>query len=116
VALPHVKSGRIHAIALTGAKRIPAAPQVPTVAESGLPGYEVNVWYAFYAPRGTPRAIVDKLNVGVVKAMNSPDIRERYLNEGAELSSFGATEFAEFSHQELVKWTKVVKDSGVRMD
>jgi tripartite-type tricarboxylate transporter receptor subunit TctC len=116
VALPHVKSGRIHAIALTGAKRIPAAPQVPTVAESGLPGYEVNVWYAFYAPRGTPRAIVDKLNAGVVKAMNSPDIRERYLNEGAELSSFGATEFAEFSHQELVKWTKVVKDSGVRMD
>jgi len=116
VALPHVKSGRVIALGLTGTKRIAAAPQVPTIAEAGLPGYDVAVWYGFFAPRGTPRPIVDKIHAGVVKAMASPDLRDRYLSEGGDVTVLGPDEFAPFVRAELARWQKVVKDSGVRID
>ena len=116
VALPHVRAGRVNGLGVTGTKRVPSAPNIPTIAESGLPGYEVPVWYGFLAPRGTPRAVIDKLNVGIAKAMASPDLRERFTGEGGDATVRGPEEFAALIRTELVKWAKVVKDSGVRLD
>jgi len=116
VALPHVKSGRVMPLGLTGSKRIPAAPQIPTIAEAGVPGYEVLVWYGFLAPRGTPRPIVERVHAGVVKAMASPDIRDRYVNEGGDVTVRGPADFGKLLAVEFAKWGKVVRDSGVRID
>lgn len=115
VALPHVKSGRVVPLGLS-MKRIPAAPQVPTIAEAGVPGYEVAVWYGFLAPRGTPRPIIDRFHQSVAKAMASPDIRDRYVNEGADVTVRGPEEFGALIRTEFAKWAKVVKDSGVKID
>jgi tripartite-type tricarboxylate transporter receptor subunit TctC len=114
--MPHVKSGRVVPLGLTGSKRIPAAPQVPTIAEAGVPGYEVVVWYGYLAPRGTPRNVIDRLHGGVVKAMASPTIRDRYLNDGADVTVRGPEDFGALLRVEFEKWAKVVKDSGVRID
>jgi len=116
VALPHVRTGKVTPLGLTGTKRIPSAPQIPTIAEAGVPGYEVPVWYGYFAPRGTPRAIIDRVHAGVVKAMASPDLRDRYLNEGADPTVHGPEPFQTLIKAELAKWAKVVKDSGVRID
>ncbi len=116
VALPHVRAGRVNGLAVTGLKRVPSAPNVPTIAESGLPGYDVPVWYGYLAPRGTPRAIVNKLHTDIAKAMASPEIRERITNDGGDAAVKGPDEFATLIRTELVKWAKVVKDAGVRID
>lgn len=115
VALPHVKSGRVVPLGMTS-KRIPAAPQIPTIAEAGVPGYDVSVWYGFLAPRGTPKPVVDRIHQGVVQAMASPDIRDRYVNEGADVTVRGPDDFGALLRGEFAKWAKVVKDSGVRID
>ena len=114
--LPHVEAGRLRALALTGTARSPLLPNVPTIAESGLPGYESTSWYGFLAPRGTPRMIVGKLHTGIAKAMAMPELRERYLNEGGDATVRGPDEFAAIIHEQLPKWAKVVKDSGARVD
>jgi tripartite-type tricarboxylate transporter receptor subunit TctC len=116
VALPHVRAGRVNALGVTGAKRVPSAPNVPTIAESGLPGYDVPVWYGYLAPRGTPRAIIEKLHTDIAKAMASPEIRERITNDGGDAAVKSPDEFAALIRTELVKWAKVVKDAGVRID
>ena len=116
VALPHVRAGRVNALGVTGTKRVPSAPNVPTIAESGLPGYDVPVWYGYLAPRGTPRAIIDKLHTDIAKAMASPEIRERITNDGGDATVRGPKEFATLIPIELAKWAKVVKDAGVRID
>ena len=116
VALPHVRAGRVNALGVTGAKRVPSAPNVPTIAESGLPGYDVPVWYGYLAPRGTPREIINKLHTDIAKAMASPEIRERITNDGGDAAVKGPDEFAALIRVELVKWAKVVKDAGVRID
>lgn len=116
VALPHVRAGRLNALGTTGAKRVPSAPSIPTIAEAGVPGYEVPVWYGFLAPRGTPRAIIDKVHQGVVKAMASKDLNERFTGEGGDATVRGPEAFAALIRSELPKWAKVVKDSGVRID
>jgi tripartite-type tricarboxylate transporter receptor subunit TctC len=116
VALPHVRAGRVNGLGVTGAKRVPSAPNIPTIAEAGLPGYEVPVWYGYLAPRGTPRAIIDKMHSGVAKAMASPELRDRFTGEGGDATVRGPDEFTKLIGTELVKWAKVVKDSGVRID
>ena len=116
VALPHVRAGRVNGLGVTGTKRVPSAPNIPTIAESGLPDYDVPVWYGFLAPRGTSRAIIDKLHAGVAKAMASPDLHDRYIGEGGDATVRGPDEFAALIRTELIKWAKVVKDSGVRLD
>jgi tripartite-type tricarboxylate transporter receptor subunit TctC len=116
VALPHVRAGRVNALGVTGVKRVPSAPNVPTIAESGLPGYDVPVWYGYLAPRGTPRAIIHKLHTDIAKAMASPEIRERITNDGGDATVKSPDEFATLIRTELVKWAKVVKDAGVRID
>jgi tripartite-type tricarboxylate transporter receptor subunit TctC len=111
-----VRAGRLNALGTTGAKRVPSAPSIPTIAEAGVPGYEVPVWYGFLAPRGTPRAIIDKVHQGVVKAMASKDLNERFTGEGGDATVRGPEAFAALIRSELPKWAKVVKDSGVRID
>lgn len=116
VALPHVRANRLNALGVTGSKRVPSASNIPTIAEAGVPGYEVPVWYGYLAPRGVPRPIIDKIRNGVAKAMASPELRERYLGEGGDATVRGPDEFAALIREQLPKWAKIVKDSGVRID
>lgn len=116
VALPHVRANRLNALGVTGTKRVPSAANIPTLAEAGVPGYEVPVWYGYLAPRGVPRAIIDKIYAGVAKAMASPELRERYLSEGGDATVRGPEEFAAIIREQLPKWAKIVRDAGVRID
>jgi tripartite-type tricarboxylate transporter receptor subunit TctC len=115
-ALPHVKAGRLKAIAVGALKRSTGAPEVPTVAESGLPGFEAVAWIAISAPAGTPKPIITKLNAEIVKALQLPDIRERFLTLGAEPVGNTPEEFAAYLKAEIAKWGKVIKESGARVD
>ena len=114
--LPFVKSGRLRAIAVTGAKRSLAAPEVPTVAEAAFPGFEAVTWYGLFVPAGTPAAIVSKLNAEVVKILRAPDFRDWLVAQGADPVSSTPDELAAFVKTELVKYAKIVKDSGMRPD
>ena len=113
---PHVKSGAVRAIAVTGGERSSALPGVPTVAESGVPGYEVTAWFGFFAPAATPAAIVNALNAETVKAMRLPDLRERLASQGADPITDTPEQFAAYVKEELGKWTRVVKMSGMKAD
>ena len=109
-------SGKVRALALSGAKRSAALPDVPTMIESGLPGVEATSWYCVVAPAGTPKAIIDRLNAEIVKALNTPEMRQRLADDGAEVESSTPAELARFVHTEIAKWAKAVKDSGARID
>jgi len=109
-------SGKVRALALSGAKRSAALPDVPTMIESGLPGFEATSWYCVVAPAGTPKAIIDRLNAEIVKALNTPEMRQRLADDGAEVESSTPAELARFVHAEIAKWAKAVRDSGARID
>jgi tripartite-type tricarboxylate transporter receptor subunit TctC len=108
-ALPHVKTGRLRAYAVTSTKRTTSLPDVPTVAESGFPGYEYSTWYGFLVPAGAPRAIVEKLNKTAVGALNSAKTRERYLGQGMEPIPSTSAHYAAYLKSEIEKWTQVVR-------
>jgi tripartite-type tricarboxylate transporter receptor subunit TctC len=116
IGLPLVKQGRLKPLAVTGNRRIAIAPEVPTVAESGLPGYAVTGWWGLLAPAGTPAAIVARLNRELVKVLNAPDVRARLRNDGIEGGGGTAEEFDAFIKRELVKWGKAVRESGAKVD
>ena len=116
VALPHVKSGKLRALAITSSKRSPVMPDLPTVAESGLPGYEVMSWYGFLAPAKTPKEIVTKLYVEITKALRAPDVAERITAMGFEPVGSSPEQFAAQIKEEIPKWAKVVKECGARAD
>jgi tripartite-type tricarboxylate transporter receptor subunit TctC len=109
-------AGKVRALAISGARRSAALPDVPTMIESGLPGFEATSWYCVVAPAGTPKPIVDKLNAEIVKALNTPEMRQRLADDGAEVESSTPAELARFVHAEIAKWAKAVKDSGARVD
>ena len=111
-ALPIFKSGRVRALGVTTAKRNPQLPEVPTIVESGVPGYEVTIWYAVFAPVATPKAIVQKLNSEMVKALNSPEMKERMALQGMDPAPSTPAELAAFVQLETAKWAKAAKDSG----
>ena len=113
---PHVKAGRLRAIAVSTRSRSSAMPDVPTVAESGLKGFEVAVWQGILAPAGTPRAMVDKLYADTAAALKRPEMKERMAAHGADVIASTPQEFADFMKADLTKWAKVVKDSGARVD
>ena len=113
-AIPHAKAGRLKTIAVTGPKRTPIAPNIPTIAESGLPGYEVIGWYGLAAPAKTPRAIVDSLNATINRSL--PDMRERFENLGMDLGGGPSAEFGTFLKAERDKWARVVKLSGAKVE
>ncbi|HSF48943.1 MAG TPA: tripartite tricarboxylate transporter substrate-binding protein, partial [Burkholderiales bacterium] len=115
-AIPLVKAGRLRALGVTAAKRSVMLPEVPTIAESGLPGYEAVNWQAIAAPAGTPREIINKLNTEIVRTLNDPEMQERLRGQGAEVAGNTPEEFAAFIKAETQKWAKVVKESGARVD
>lgn len=115
-ALPLVKTGKIRALGVTSATRSPAAPAIPTITESGLPGYEVKNWYGILAPRGTPKEIVSMLSVEIVKILNMPDVKESLAVQGAEPVTGTPEQFATYIKEETQKWAKIVKNSGARLD
>jgi tripartite-type tricarboxylate transporter receptor subunit TctC len=113
VALPHVESGRIRALAVTSAQRHPLMPGVPTVAESGYPGFEALSWQGLFAPAGTPKDIVERLSAETRKALASPDIRDFFTKQGFEVAGSTPAEFRAFVEAEIPKWARVVKDAGL---
>jgi len=115
-ALPFVKQGKLRALAVSSSKRIAAAPDLPTVAELGYPGFSGVPWVAIMAPANTPAPIVAKLNAEVNKALNSKDIREQFLAQGVEPMQMSPDELGGFVKTELAKWTKAVKDSGAKVE
>ena len=114
--LPFVKSGRMRAIAVTGAKRSLAAPELPTVAESGFPGFEAVTWYGLFVPAGTPAPVIGRLNAEMVKILHAPDFRDWLVTQGADPVGGTPEELAAFVKSELVKYAKIVKASGMRPD
>ena len=115
-SLPLVREGKLRALGVTSAKRSPAAPDIPTIAESGLPGFEAVSWFALFAPANTPRPIVDKLQAEVSKILKMPDVSKKLLDLGLEPSGSTPDELAAYQKTEIAKWSKVVKDSGAKVE
>jgi tripartite-type tricarboxylate transporter receptor subunit TctC len=115
-ALPHVKDGKLRALAVTSAKRSPATPELPTVGEIALPGFEANTWHGVVAPAGTPAAIVARLNREIVAILHLPEVVERLSAQGAEPVGSTPEEFAAYIRSETVKWAKVVRESGAKAE
>jgi tripartite-type tricarboxylate transporter receptor subunit TctC len=114
--LPLVRAGRLRPLAMTGAKRSPAIPDVPTVAESGVPGYETASWYGVLAPAGTPKAIVERLNREIAAIIRQPDVRERLASEGAEPAGGTPEEFALHIKRELARWSQVIRQARIKAE
>ena len=115
-SLPHIKAGKLHAIATTGAKRDPALPDLPTIAEAGVPGYESGVWFGLMAPAGTPRDIVMKLNAAGVQATKSPEFIKRMTDLGYNIIPGSPEDMARMLQEELKRWPPIVKKSGAKVD
>src|SRR5688572_11596067 len=114
--LPHIRSGKLKALGVGGARRNPALPDVPTIAEAGVPGYEANNWWGLLAPAGTPPAILGRLRQEIAAILESPETRKRFEVEGAETGRMSADEFAAFVAAETAKWSRVVKDAGIKAE
>lgn len=115
-AMPFIRAGKVKALAVTSAKRSSAAAEVPTVREAGLPDFEADNWHALYAPRGTPPAVVAKLNAELQKALKDPEVRQQMLNQGAEAWVSSPKEAKDYLLAEIDKWGKVVKAAGIRAE
>ncbi len=114
--LPHVRGGKLRALAMTAKDRSALAPDLPTMAESGVPGYEASIWNGMLAPGGTPAAIVERLSAEIVKINQSPQTRERYAALGADALASTPAQFDAHIRREMTKWDKVIRDSGFRVD
>jgi tripartite-type tricarboxylate transporter receptor subunit TctC len=113
-ALPHIRSGRLRSIAVTAARRSPLLPDVPTIAEQGLPGFDVSAWFGVFTTAGTPRPVVSQLNAEIARILRLPDVREKLLAVGMEPVTNSPDEFAAFVQSEIAKWARVVKASGAK--
>ena len=113
--LPHVKSGKLKGIAVTGLKRSDAAPELPTVNESGLPGYEVTLWYGVWGPKGLPKEVSSRWHAELAKILKSADMRRRLATEGLEAVGSTPEEFRAHLKREVAKWAKVIKDANVKI-
>ena len=114
--LPHIRSGKLRVLAVTSAKRFPSAPELPTVSESGVPGYDATSWYGLMAPAGTPRDIITRLNAEAVKIMRHPEMREKFIASGVDPVGSTPEQFGAFIRSEIEKWGKVVKATGMRIE
>jgi tripartite-type tricarboxylate transporter receptor subunit TctC len=114
--LPRVRSGQLRGLAVSSAKRIAAAPELPTVAESGLPGFDVVAWFGIFAPAGTPKPIVDRLSAETRAALVAPEVRKRLVDLGAEPLGSTPQEFAAYVDAEFQRWGKLAKEAGIRID
>jgi tripartite-type tricarboxylate transporter receptor subunit TctC len=115
-AMPLVKSAKLRALAVTSLKRSAAAPEIPTVAESGLPGYEATAWQGVLAPAGTPRDIIVKLNAELVRVIHLPDVRRQLGDQGYEPAGNTPEQFADYIKSEIAKWTRVIKAAGLKAE
>ena len=114
--VPHVKSGKLRALGVGGATRSPAMPDVPTVAEAGVPGYEYVLWYGFFAPAKTPRPIVTRLNEHTVSILAQPDIAQRLAAQGAEARATTPEEFTRFMRAEVERLSRVIKAAKIKLE
>jgi tripartite-type tricarboxylate transporter receptor subunit TctC len=112
-SLPQVRAGRLRALGVTSARRMSAAPDIPTIAEAGVPGYDASQWYGMLAPAGTPPAVIDRLQRELAAVLALPEARERLAAEGAEVVAGSPQAFRDFIGSELEKWRRVVKSAGI---
>jgi tripartite-type tricarboxylate transporter receptor subunit TctC len=112
----HIKAGKLRGLAVTTAERAPSMPDLPTIAESGLPGYETYTWNALFAPAGTPPEVVARINEAAVKALADPDVQAKLMGFGAVVEGSTPEELAAHVQAELAKWAPVVKASGAQID
>ncbi|MEO7336104.1 MAG: tripartite tricarboxylate transporter substrate-binding protein, partial [Caldimonas sp.] len=115
-SLQLVRENKLRALGVTSATRSPAAPDIPTIAEQGLPGFEAVSWFALFAPAQTPKPIVDKIQVEVKKILAQPDVAKRLSDAGLDAVGSTADELAAYQRTEITKWAKVVKDSGAKVE
>ena len=116
IALPLAKAGRLRALATTGARRTDAAPELLTVAEAALPGYEVSLWYGLLAPADTPQPLIERLHAEIARIVALPAIREQWAALGAEPVNTNPGQFAAFLKQDILKWQKVIRETAIRLD
>ena len=112
----HIKSGKIKALAVASKQRAPGFPNVPTAAEAGVPGYEVSTWYGIWAPKDTPKDVVDKMTAEITKALNSPELKNTWTNNGSDTPNLTGDAFGKFVSSEIKRWASVVKASGAKLD
>ena len=111
--MPHIQGGKVRGLAVTSAKRSPALPDVPTVAESGFPGFEANGWLGILVPNGTPPAVIARLNAEIGKVMQSPEVQKALIAQGVEARRSTPEEFGAMIRSETAKWRKIVRDAGI---
>lgn len=114
--LPHVRTGKLRSVAVTTAARVPEFPDIPTVAESGVPGYEVVLWYGLFVPAGTRPEVIGRLNRDVVAVVNSPQFQERMATEGGRVVGSSPEDFERIVKADVIRWNKVVKEAGIRVE
>jgi tripartite-type tricarboxylate transporter receptor subunit TctC len=114
--LPHIKAGKLRGLAVTGAKRLPSLPDLPTIAESGFPGYEASSWYGILAPAGTPPDIVARLNAELSKALEQPEVKTSLRAEGAEPVGGSPEQFAAHIRSEKERLGKLIRDANIRLE
>jgi tripartite-type tricarboxylate transporter receptor subunit TctC len=114
--IQHVRAGKMKALAVTTKQRSALAPDVPTLDEAGVPGYDLSVWFGILAPAGTPRDIVQRLNAEIRRILNSPEVKERILKQGVEVQTGTPEQFDGFVKSEVARWAKVIKDAGIKAD
>jgi tripartite-type tricarboxylate transporter receptor subunit TctC len=115
-ALPHVKAGKLRALAVTSAQRSPSAPEIPTMVEAGVAGFDVQSWFGLVAPKGTPKEIIARVNAETVKALASAEIKERFMDLGAVSAPMSPEGFGDYIRAEIARWSEVVKVSGAKVE
>jgi tripartite-type tricarboxylate transporter receptor subunit TctC len=113
---PHLKAGKIRPVGVSAAKRSPMLPEVPTIAEAGVPGYEATNWFSLLAPAGTPQPIIDRVQQEIIRALRAADVRERLAAEGADLIGSTSDELADYMKSETEKWARVIKSAGIKTE
>ena len=113
---PNVRAGKLKAMGTTGKVRSTVLPDVPTIAEAGVPGYETGIWLGLMAPHGTPRPVLERLNVEIAKVLNAPDVKKTWAEQGAAPMSMTIEQFDKFLRDDIVKWSGVVKATGMKVD
>jgi hypothetical protein len=114
--LQHIKAGRMKVIGVSGLQRSVLLPDTPTVAEAGVPGFEVNVWFGMQVPAGTPKAVVDKLNRDIVTLLKEPDVVQRFRNQGVEVAASTPEQFGTLVRSEITKWTQLIREANIRIE
>jgi tripartite-type tricarboxylate transporter receptor subunit TctC len=114
--IPHVKAGKLRALAVSSTRRVPLLPDVPTIAEAALPGFETGTWYGIVAPAGTPQPVVARLNREVNRILALPDVQEKLLAQGLEPAGNTPVEFAAMIRSEIAKYAKIVKAAGIKAE